>query len=403
MWSEPAAVTGACGLTVFCLLFVLAAGRLASAGCGERGAGGLPRSAHRRFYLLVLAFSACDVPQYAATVIERRALEFQTSLWPRAWYSLHLVSMALQVVAITVVIRLWGSAFKRRAPSGEQPAPTTRRRSSVEPRIRVHSVDRSSDGFSVVPSGSASPRAADAAPRIPASTALFTVLNGLLGLATVVVVVELMDKTSPAVPMGKALEQSVVYMPFVVVVAVSLFACGAGVLAFGLRVHFRIASHPWDQRNRLRIRRLLRRLNCIMTLVTLCFLMRVVLLLMLFSNKVKDNEVLSEWVWHLMSYWIPAGVPTTLLLFLMRGPSSSPQRSRAITVGGAAVASLAKAAQPEKSALMGGPSKGGTTSYGGINATEKSALLGDGEAAAPDDRDAASVAGDPPGAEVAPV
>lgn len=322
-------ITGVVGSTLFVLLFLLALMRLSVT---IHGSGLRPLTAHKRFYALTVVFAALDVPAYLLTAYHDRALEMQDSRLARICYMMHLLSMWTQVVAVTVVIGLWSRVFEEQASTKSSSGGGgggVRQNLSGGSNIVLPQDSRNGDGDDDdLESSSCGGCLCGMSPAF----AFFATLNVLLfGLTAAVCWQLARDPVHNNVLV--ALSHSELYNPFVVCVSAALLCCAVGILAYGCRLHNRIVNHVWlSPEVWQRIRQLLRQLNWIMSMCSICFLLRIVMLLTLFNEKVRNNEVFPEFWWHLLSYWIPTCVPAVLLLFLMRG--HGPRQARRQGRGG---------------------------------------------------------------------
>jgi len=108
--------TGILGTTLFFGLFAGALIRLAVH--MRRNVTSPP--VFRRCHVVIVLYSALDIPRFAVTLFKGVAVEYQSGLLPRIVYSMHLLSMWLQVVALTMIILMWAAVF-----TGATPLPPT--------------------------------------------------------------------------------------------------------------------------------------------------------------------------------------------------------------------------------------------------------------------------------------
>eukprot|EP00937_MAST-01D_sp_MAST-1D-sp2_P003116 g3116.t1 len=239
-----------------------------------------PPSLERKlFHALILLFALFETSACADDLRHRQ-------LYTKPSYGLHIAALWLQVVAVSLVVMLWASALSRN-------------------RWRN--------------------------PLIKLLVALDALLGGY-SLGTIGVI-------GNAASVGD-FTNAPAYFWFGVIASAVLLLYTSVLLTYGSRLQLKLrANTRWEQTVRHKRFKILCRMNTVLAVCTLCFTMRVALVVALLSEKraggggARHSAFVSYFdarpaLWFLLTEWIPGLCPSVVLLYMMRQP-----RARAVSGG----------------------------------------------------------------------
>ncbi|CAM9739510.1 unnamed protein product [Phaeothamnion confervicola] len=256
------------------------------------------------FHLLLLVAAFLELVNYSATAIEGHGT--------REGYSCHLLALWLQLLAFSTVIVLWSKTLR------PQPAGAAARRGAA------------TAGAAAGVDAPGRPPAGSCRERMRTNSAAITVgmLDAaVLALTLVVIITHNANKAS-----------SYPYILLSLLHGLVLFALASWLVVYGLRLQKRVMDHPrWeplDSGSRLRI---LLRINGVLIVCAICFLLRVAMLLStLFMSSNKRMEELSGFAFEALARWVPTLLPAIALTHIMRKAEGAAADSSAVSASATA-------------------------------------------------------------------
>ncbi|CAM9115623.1 unnamed protein product, partial [Discosporangium mesarthrocarpum] len=245
------------------------------------------------FHFCLASATILEVVNYAiALVLDKIAL---------VGFACHLMALWLNLVAFSLVIVLWSN--------------------TLNPTRRITTIGRS--GFDEE-EGRSKTICGDRK-RI-SRTAVFVGIVDVIVLVSTVAVL-----ATSSVPSA----YSQPYLLLVVTYSVTLFLLAYWLVLYGVRLQRRVMSHPrWEPLGRRQQVKILCRINGVVVVCAICFLLRIVVLSSaLFVRSRERVEEMNHLLFEILARWIPGLVPGGALLYIMRktgreGAERSPQTIR---------------------------------------------------------------------------